>query len=295
MVKNGLRGRFQIYKCKSCGRRFRGGNRRDKSQVITDYVEGKQTLEQLSEKYGVSARTIRRDLSGMRYVQKISKYKQVSVQMDTTYWGRGFGLMAIKDALRKRILWHKYVKHETIAAYLEGVAWLKSQGFHIYGYVIDGLRGLSKALSPAHVQMCQFHQIQIVRRYLTEDPEIEASKELLKLTNLLTETDKDSFKGMFNEWYEKYKDVINERVHDKRFKRKTPPYMRPKLRSACLSLIRNMPILWTFYDHPETGLPNTNNALEGIFTDLKTKLRVHSGIRRDFRKKIIDEYIKRHY
>ena len=41
--------------------------------------------------------------------------------------------------------------------------------------------------------------------------------------------------------------------------------------------------------------PNTNNALEGIFTDLKTKLRVHSGIRRDFRKKIIDEYIKRHY
>ena len=215
--------------------------------------------------------------------------------MDTTYWGRGFGLMAIKDALRKRILWHKYVKHETIAAYLEGVAWLKSQGFHIYGYVIDGLRGLSKVLSPAHVQMCQFHQIQIVRRYLTEDPEIEASKELLKLTNLLTETDKDSFKGMFNEWYEKYKDVINERVHDKRFKRKTPPYMRPKLRSACLSLIRNMPILWTFYDHPETGLPNTNNALEGIFTDLKTKLRVHSGIRRDFRKKIIDEYIKRHY
>ena len=111
----------------------------------------------------------------------------------------------------------------------------------------------------------------------------------------MTETDKDSFKGMFNEWYEKYKDVINERVHDKRFKRKTPPYMRPKLRSACLSLIRNMPILWTFYDHPETGLPNTNNALEGIFTDLKTKLRVHSGIRRDFRKKIIDEYIKRHY
>ena len=73
VVKNGLRGRFQIYKCKSCGRRFKGGYRRDKSQDITDYVEGKQTLEQLSEKYGVSARTIRRDLSGMRYVHKISK------------------------------------------------------------------------------------------------------------------------------------------------------------------------------------------------------------------------------
>ena len=29
-----------------------------------------------------------------------------------------------------------------------------------------------------------------------------------------------------------------------------------------------MPLLWTFYDHPETGLPNTNNALEGLFSDL---------------------------
>ena len=95
--------------------------------------------------------------------------------------------------------------------------------------------------------------------------------------------------------YETYQDVINERVHDKRFKRKTPPFMRPKLRSAYLSLKRNMPRLWTFYDHPELGLPNTNNSLEGIFTDIKTKLRVHSGIKRDFRRKIIDEYLKRHY
>ena len=56
-----------------------------------------------------------------------------------------------------------------------------------------------------------------------------------------------------------------------------------------------MPRLWTFYDHPELGVPNTNNSLEVIFTDLKTKLRVHSGIKRDFRRKIIDEYLKRHY
>lgn len=41
---------------------FLGGYRRDKSQVITDYVEGKQTLEQLALKYGVNERTIRRNL-----------------------------------------------------------------------------------------------------------------------------------------------------------------------------------------------------------------------------------------
>ena len=89
--------------------------------------------------------------------------------------------------------------------------------------------------------------------------------------------------------------MINERAQNKRLKRKTSPYMHPRLRSAYLNLKRNIPLLWTFYDHPGTGLPNTNNALEGLFSDLKTKVRVHSGISKEHRKKLLDEYIKRHY
>lgn len=295
MIRYGHRGRKQLYKCKSCGRQFVGGNRRDPSQVITDYVEGKQTLSQLAAKYGVNEKTIRRDLAGMCYVHKISKDKDVTIQMDTTYWGRNFGLMVIKDAVRGRILWHKYVHHETIAHYMEGVEWRKKNGFRIYGAVIDGMKGLSLALRPIRVQMCQFHQILIVRRYLTQEPDLEASAELLGLVSNITEMDKESFIGAFEEWHEKYREVINERVHDKRIKRRTPPYMRPRLRSAYLSVKRNMPLLWTFYDYPETGLPNTNNALEGTFSDLKSKVRVHSGISKENRKKLLDEYIKRHY
>lgn len=283
-----------MYKCKDCVRRFSGGVRRDKSQVITDYVEGKQTLNQLASKYGVSSKTISRDLRGMRYVQKISKDKEMTIQMDTTYWGRNFGLMVIKDALRKKILWRKYVTHETIADYVEGVRWLKSQGFKVYGAVIDGMRGLAQAL-PFPVQLCQFHQMLIVRRYLTQEPELDASKELLELVNTITKMDKESFVGAFGEWYERNRDVVNERSHDRRIKRKTPPYMRPRLRSAYLSIKRNMPLLWTFYDRPELGIPNTNNGLEGVFSDIKTKLRVHSGISREHRKKLIDEYLSRHY
>ena len=284
-----------MYKCKDCGKQFIGGKRRNKSQVITDYIEGKQTLRQLALRFDVSERTIRRDLTGMRFVHSISKYKEVTVQLDTTYWGRHFGLMIIKDALRNKILWHKYVRNETIAQYIEGISWLKSQGFKIYGAVIDGMRGLAQALYPIPVQMCQFHQILIIRRYLTQEPDLEASVQLLDLVKSITRMDKESFIGAFNEWYEKYKDVLNERVHDKRIKRNMPPYMRPRLRSAYLSLRRNMPLLWTFYDHPETGLPNTNNGIEGLFSDLKGKLRVHRGISKDNRKKLLDEYILRHY
>ena len=284
-----------MYKCKDCGKQFIGGKRRNKSQVITDYIEGKQTLRQLALRYDVSERTIRRDLTGMHFIHSISKYKDVTVQLDTTYWGRHFGLMVIKDALRNKILWHKYVRNETIAQYIEGISRLKSQGFKIYGAVIDGMRGLAQALYPIPVQMCQFHQILIIRRYLTKEPDLEASIQLLDLVKSITRMDKESFIGAFNEWYEKYKDVLNERVHDKRIKRNMPPYMRPRLRSAYLSLRRNMPLLWTFYDHPETGLPNTNNGIEGLFSDLKGKLRVHRGISKDNRKKLLDEYILRHY
>ncbi|MBQ6912188.1 MAG: hypothetical protein IJQ35_08545, partial [Bacteroidales bacterium] len=46
--------------------------------------------------------------------------------------------------------------------------WLKSNGFRIYGAVIDGMKGLAKALYPLPVQLCQFHQMLTVRHYLTQ-------------------------------------------------------------------------------------------------------------------------------
>ena len=119
------------------------------------------------------------------------------------------------------------------------------------------------------------------RHYLTQVPDPDASRELPDLVNGIAKTNKDSFIGAFDKWYERNKDIVNERVHDKRIKKKTPPYMRPRLRSAYLSIKRNMPQLWTFYDNPNIGLPNTNNGLKGIFSDIKTKLRVHSGLTRE--------------
>ena len=55
----------------------------------------------------------------------ISKYKEVVILMDATYWGRNFGVLLIVDAYRKRLLWRKFLdKKETIADYLEGIEWL---------------------------------------------------------------------------------------------------------------------------------------------------------------------------
>lgn len=89
VVRNGLRGRRQLYKCNDCGRQFLGGKRRDKSQVITDYVEGKQTLDQLALKYGVSERTIRRNLEGMRYVQ-VTEFVEMPASVRFVHRNRPF-------------------------------------------------------------------------------------------------------------------------------------------------------------------------------------------------------------
>ena len=66
------------------------------------------------------------------------------------------------------------------------------------------------------------------------------------------------------------------------------------LRSAFLSLKRNMSWLWTFYDHTELDIPNTNNGIESLNADLKTKLNLHKGISMERRKIFIQDFIKFH-
>lgn len=49
----------------------------------------------------------------------ISRYKDVVINMDTTYWGRNFGLVIIKDTFRNEIKWHKFVKNDSVAVYID--------------------------------------------------------------------------------------------------------------------------------------------------------------------------------
>ncbi len=128
---------------------------------------------------------------------------------------------------------------------------------------------------------------------LTQEPNLKAYRELFPLVNNITRMDKQSFNNAFNLWYEEHKETLNERTHDR--EKKTPPYMRPQLRSAYLSLKRNMKWLWTCCDYTDRIISNTNNGPEGVFSDIKSKIRVHSGMTKEKRKKLIDEYIIRHY
>ena len=256
-----------------------------------EYVHGKQTLKQLSERYGVSHDTIRRRFDTIRPSRMVSSSKDVVILMDTTYWGWRFGVVVIKDACTGKVLWRKFIrKKETLADYMEGIEWLEAHKFKIDGIVCDGLRGIFQKLDRYRVQMCQFHQVKIIKKYLTSRPELPASRELLELSRLMVHTDIESFEGIFSEWCDRWCEFLKERSRDPVTGRSH--YTHRRLRSAYLSIKRNMRWLWTWYDHIEVGIPNTNNALEGMFTDLKSKLRNHNGLSRKGRERFIDEYFK---
>lgn len=274
----------------SCGRQFLGGNRLNSNEIWELYTKGKQTYSQLSKHFDCSIKTIQRYIDKYKVVTQKPNIGNVNLLVDTTYFGRTFGVMVFKDAITGNVLKKAYVKNETNALYQEGIESLKQDGFRITSIVCDGRKGLMNLFPTIPVQMCQFHQIAIVTRYLTRKPKTPAGKALRELSLMLTTTDKESFVGGLEQWHERYSDFINERTINPITKRSH--YTHKRLRSAYNSLRRNLPWLFTWYDNIEMGIPNTTNALDGSFSDLKNKLRCHNGLSITRKKKFIDEYFK---
>ena len=51
-----------------------------------------------------------------------------------------------------------------------------------------------------------------------------------------------------------------------------------------------MPYLFTYQREDCKGMPNTNNKIEGTFTDLKKNLNNHSGLTQENRKRFISGF-----
>ena len=279
-----------MYKCHACGRQFLGGNRIDAAVLWREYSELKQTYAQLADKYGCSPRTIKRRLDSYTPPKGEPSPGKVIVMMDTTYWGREYGLMLFKDAITGRdLLWY-FVKNETNALYAQGVSELEGMGYEIPAVVFDGRAGLPAKFPGKKVQICQFHQQKTVRKYLTKKPKTEAAKELKQIVDMLTKTDKESFVGMFEGWCMKWDDYLKERTSDPGTGKSR--YSHKRLRSAYLSIKRNLPLLFTWYDNFEMGIPNTTNLIDGHFSMLKRMLRSHNGLSQKRREKLIIGFLE---
>ena len=138
--------------------------------------------------------------------------------------------------------------------------------------------------------MCQFHQVKTITKYLTRKPKTAAAIELRALSLQLTRLSKADFSNGLDKWHSKWGSYLKERTVSELTKKSN--YTHKRLRSAWLSLKRNLPWLFTFEDYKELMIPNTTNALDGSFSDLKNKLRNHNGLSIPRKKKFIDGFFK---
>ena len=254
------------------------------------YCSGKQTYAQLAQRFGCSPKTIQRKLDKVVVIKRKEFFRVAVVIMDTTYFGRSFGVMVFKNSLDGVVLYKQYVRYETNALYLSGISEIRRRGIDIQAIVCDGRQGLFGLFGDIPVQMCQFHQIQIVLRYLTRKPKTQASIELKKLALNLTKQTKEVFVNSLNEWHLRWCDYLNERSGSPSSGKTY--YTHKRLRSAYLSLKRHLPYLFVFQEHKELMIPNTTNSLDGQFADLKNKLRNHNGLSKTRKMKFIDGFFK---
>ncbi len=203
----------------------------------TEYTQGNQTYKQLADKYHCSLKTIQRRLDKVNIEYQIKRPKRANIIMDTTYFGRGFGLMVFMDNATRMVLHYAIVSHETNSAYKQGVDYLKVLGIDIQSITCDGRRGLRTLFTSIPCQMCQFHQIQIVTRYLTRRPKNIASIELRQLTLTLTQLDKAAFIKCLDHWYLTHEAYLSERSTNEDTGRTW--YTHKRLRSAYRSLRTN--------------------------------------------------------
>lgn len=227
---------------------------------------------------------------------------EVNCIFDTTFFKMTFGVMVfrinelnlpIKKQKYSNVL-RKYVKTEKIIEYENCL--LKLDSIYIGGYksfTVDGRKGVVKLLETRYpsvpVQMCIFHQVQIVLRYITKNPKNECGKDLKKLILTLKSTTKQDFINQFNQLQAKHQGYLSEYKINPITSRKQ--FTHKPQRSAVRSINTHLRNLFTFQDYPELNIPPTTNSCDGSFGHWKAKVKLHRGISTPRKQEMIDEIL----
>lgn len=291
--------RRQRYKCKQCKKTWTSKARPQRfyANVWHDYAAENLTIGQLCRKYDCGKDKVRDILKSYEVPNIIPSGTHDVIGMDCTYFGKRangteWGLLIVVDLHTKETLYCEELPgHETWAHYIQAIKALNRCGIYPKACVIDGIPGLTGMLANRGilVQYCQFHQVKTITTYLTKNPILEPNKELRNIALSLAHTNRQTFIAMFNTWYRKNEIWLDERT-------KNPDtgkleYVHQKTRSAVHSIQRNLPYLYTFEQHPELNIPNTNNTLEGINNALKSRLSNHRGVKKELKTKLIRTFL----
>jgi hypothetical protein len=209
--------------------------------------------------------------------------KHINMVFDGVYFGRGLCYLVFRAEGEN--IYYKRVDWERIIEIAQSLKDIEALGYSFKSFTIDGKKGLVKHLQSTYpdvpIQYCQFHQKQTIRQCVTNNPKTQCGIELKALTDKLCEHDYDSFSAAYAALKQRWAEYLKERNENKEFKHR-------KLRRAFRSIKKNMPRLFTYKAFERLKIPNTTNSCEGYFGQLKSKVRVHSGLRLNNKIKLIE-------
>jgi len=250
-------------------------------------------LDNLACEYKRSISWVQKQIFEYEPAYKIHNPRAVNLVCDATFYGKRkdkLGTLVFKDSLTKEVLIWKHIQSEIIKDYKYLLTELLNLGYTINSITIDGKRGLYKAFEDYPVQMCHFHQKRIIQRYITKHPKLQASKDLQKILLRLTSTNETIFTKKLDVWYETYKYFLAEKTLNELTGEES--FTHAKLVSAYRSLRTNLLYLFTYKKHKTLGIHNTTNSLDGgVFSPMKMLIKIHRGLSKYLKLKIVDDYL----
>jgi hypothetical protein len=254
-----------------------------------EFVWERRTVRRLALDFSKSERWVRNQIEAHEPLLKPVEPCRAVFVADVTFFKREYGFLVYRIPALQRNPYTKKVYSETIAHYREGRISLEQQGFVFLAIVLDGRPGIRALFADIPVQMCHFHQKQIMTRYLTHNPKLEAAVELRALAHTITHTTEEEFGEALTHWHEKWAAFIREKTRVEGTARWH--YTHRRIRSAYRSLMTNLPFLFTYQNYSHLKIPTTTNSLDGTFSHLKDLTRVHRGASQQLKEKIITEIL----
>lgn len=133
------------------------------------------------------------------------------MHIDATCWGHNWGIMLAIDSSTGAPLYLSFIKSETITDYHVAIESICERGYDVKGVIIDGKQSLFKLFSAYKIQMCLYYKKQIVRRYLTLNPRLRATRALKDLMDRLTTSSKDELVKNYEEWKNTWEETLQKR------------------------------------------------------------------------------------
>lgn len=212
--------------------------------------------------------------------------------IDGRWFGKTRCLIVYKDSEAGVIFWRfsggEYQKD--IKADLE---FLIEEGYSLMGVTSDGSPGLTSAVDSLNIprQRCLVHLQLSIERLTTKNPKTDAGKDLLLWSKSLNQIENNYHKKIMKSWFKRiylrHKNFLKEKSHgiNEKTGKKTWWYTHRYLRKAFRSVINARRDLFTYLKIPD--MPKDTNGLEGYFSQLKTMVNRHRGLKRNKKENLI--------